>query len=472
MRRRHHIAIIGGGWSGTALAVHLLRLGDSRLEISLIEARERLGRGIAYDTSLDEHVLNTRAGQMSLLPDDPGHFVSWLERKGEPATGAEFVSRRRYGDYVEETLLEALAEAGRCGQVFRAHTRARAVDVVPLHDGFIVELDNGSRLIAQSVVLALGHPRPADPLGESLNRWAPRYLRDPWQKDLADGVGPDDRVLILGTGLTMVDAVLALSARGHRGPIHALSRNGLLPRPHQARAEELPPEQRQRLASALRGRVELGRLVRVIETAVEEAANEGIGWQAVFDALRPHVPELWKALADDDRARFVRRLRPFWEVHRHRIAPAPARTIAGLIDQGRLEIRAGRAVQAVADDSGVDVTLSLKKEGTQRTERYDWVINCTGPCYHPASRTPLERRVAERGLLRSDRLGLGYVTAAGGAVIGKRGVVPGLYMLGPGCRPAGWESTSVPELRDHAEALAARIVRERRDAWHAQRRRA
>ncbi|HEX6996347.1 MAG TPA: FAD/NAD(P)-binding protein [Gammaproteobacteria bacterium] len=471
MRRRHHIAIIGGGFSGTALAVHLLRLGDSRLEISLIEARERLGRGIAYDASLDEHVLNTRASQMSMLPDDPGHFVAWLRRNGEPATGAEFVSRRRYGDYVEQTLLDALDEAGRYGQVFRAHTRTRAVDVAPLGDGFVVELDNGSRLLAQSVVLALGHPRPADPLSEGLNRWTPRYLRDPWQKNLTAGVGPDDRVLILGTGLTMVDAVLTLLRGGHRGPIHALSRNGLLPRPHDARVDVLPAAQRQRLAAAVRG-ADLRKLARVIRAAVEEAARDGIGWQAVLDVLRSDVPEIWRALPDDARARFVRRLRPFWEVHRHRIAPEPARTIARLIEQGRLEIRAGRVVEACANDAGIDVTQALRKESVPRTERYDWVVNCTGPSYHPTSRPPLERRLVERGLLRGDRLGLGYVTSASGAVIGKGGLVPGLYMLGPGCRPVAWETTSVPELRDHAEALAARIVQQRRDAWHPQRRRA
>lgn len=472
MRRRHHIAIIGGGFSGTALAVHLLRLGDSRLEVSLIEARDRLGRGIAYDTLLDEHVLNTRAGQMSMLPDDPHHFVSWLDRNGEPVTAADFVSRRRYGDYVEETLLDALDEAGRNGQVFRAHTRTRATDIAPLGDGFVVELDNGGRLLAQSVVLALGHPRPADPFGEGLSRWTPRYVRDPWQKNLAAGVAPDDRVLILGTGLTMVDAVLTLLARGHRGPIHALSRNGLLPRPHSARVDVLPTAQRQRLAAAVRGRPDVRKLVCVIRAAVEEAAQEGIGWQAVFDALRPSVSEIWDALSEDDRARFVRRLRPFWDVHRHRVAPEPARKIAQLIAEGRLDIRAGRALRAIPDDSGIDVTQSLRKETTPRTERYHWVINCTGPCYHPASRSPLERRLVERGVLRGDRLGVGYVTSAGGDVIGKAGLVPGLYMLGPGCRPAGWESTSVPELRDHAEALAARIVLQRRDAWHALRRRA
>src|SRR5690606_24232851 len=125
------------------------------------------------------------------------------------------------------------------------------------------------------------------------------------------------------TGLTMVDAVLTLLARGDRGPIHALSRNGLLPRPHSGQVDVLPTAQRQRLASAVRGRTHLRRLVRVIKAAVDEAAREGIGWQAVIDALRPSVPEIWDTLAEDERARFVRRLRPFWEVHRHRIAPKP-----------------------------------------------------------------------------------------------------------------------------------------------------
>src|SRR5512138_1194658 len=122
MSRPHHVVIIGGGFSGTALAVQLLRCGNARREITLIESRERLGRGIAYGTSLDAHVLNTRAGRMSLLPDDSEHFVNWLRRRGERASGGDFVSRRLYGEYVEETFLSALHEAGRFGQVFRALT--------------------------------------------------------------------------------------------------------------------------------------------------------------------------------------------------------------------------------------------------------------------------------------------------------------------------------------------------------------
>src|SRR5690606_12275089 len=232
MSRRHHVVIIGGGFSGTALAVQLLRCGDARREITLIESGERLGRGIAYGTSLDSHVLNTRAGRMSLLPDDPEHFVGWLRRRGHAASGDDFVSRRLYGDYVEDTFLAALREAGPSGQVFRALTRVSATDVVNLGDGLAVELANGNWLRAGSVVLALGHPRPTDPLADGVGPWPTRSRRDPWQRDLAADIAPDDRVLISGTGLTMVDAVLTLQSNGHRGQVHALSRNGLLPRPH------------------------------------------------------------------------------------------------------------------------------------------------------------------------------------------------------------------------------------------------
>jgi len=461
---RQHIVIVGGGFSGTALAVHLLRLGHAKLDVTLIEASSSIGRGIAYGTCLDDHVLNTRACQMSLLPDAPGHFVDWLGRRGIPAAQFAFVPRRLFGEYVEETLRQVIDETETSAGTFSLRTSERVTGVTRGTSGFRVELASGGELEADSVVLALGNSRPSDPLGGMLGP-GPRYIRDPWRHDLLAEVAPTDNVLVLGTGLTMIDTVLTLRARGHSGNIEALSRNGLLPRPHAYVPQTLPIDLRNRLLTRVLTQTRLTRLTRELRATLAEAEARGYSWHAVIDAMRPHVPELWRALDDRERRRFLARLRPFWEVHRHRVPPKPNALIEQLRDSGRLSVRAGRIVDAVEHESSIEVVREWR--GTRSTSRdfFDWVVNCTGPTYREPSRSPLETQLVEHGFLRFDKLCLGYLTTPDGAAIGRDGIVPGLYVIGPACRPLDWETTAVPELTDRAEALAARLVAD----WNASR---
>src|SRR5690606_3259508 len=202
------------------------------------------------------------------------------------------------------------------------------------------------------------------------------------------------------------------------------------------------------------------RLTRELRTTVAAAESRGYGWHAVLDAMRPHIPEIWSALDDGERRRFLMRLRPFWEVHRHRVPPRPYALIAKLIESGRLTVRAGRAVDAVEHESSIEVVRASRGSGSRSQDFFDWVVNCTGPTYREPCRSPLEAQLVEHGYLRSDKLGLGYLTTPDGAAIGRDGIVGGLYVVGPACRPLDWETTAVPELRERAETLAARLVGE------------
>ena len=184
-------------------------------------------------------------------------------------------------------------------------------------------LGDGRALRAASVVLATGHPLPADPLARWLPADAQRYVRDPWCTAALDGIGVDESVLLLGTGLTMVDTALSLAARGHRGRIDALSRRGLLPRAHAPAVQLLPRDLRDELERGV-ARGNLRCALRAVRRAVAAAEARGLSWQCVIDALRPRTSVLWDQLAAADRRRFVERLRPYWDVHRHRLPPATA----------------------------------------------------------------------------------------------------------------------------------------------------
>lgn len=174
--------------------------------------------------------------------------------------------------------------------------------------------------------------------------------------------------------------------------------------------------------------------------------------------MRPHVPEVWRALDDGERRRFLERLRPFWEVHRHRVPPRPYALIANLLESGRLTVRAGRVVEAVEHESSIEVVRAWRGSGSSSGDFFDWVVNCTGPTYRKPSCSPLEAQLVDDGFLRFDKLGLGYLTTPHGTAIGRDGIVEGLYVIGPACRPLDWETTAVPELSERSEALAAHLV--------------
>ena len=458
MRRRRHVAIVGGGFSGVALAAELLRSGEGP-RTTLLESGPRFGRGIAYGTVDPAHLLNTRAERMSLFADDATHFARWNRARRRNVAPADFVARSIYGDYLEDTL-SALATGAGIG-TFSAQPLTEVSDVVPLHTGFAIALGGGATLHADEVVLATGHPLPGDPLARWLPAGEPRYVRDPWRTlDLA-AIGGDERVLLLGTGLTMIDVVLTLTGRGHRGDITAVSRRGLLPRVHGAAHEQLPQD----IADELRRGLELGNLrraLRAVRVAATAAEERGLHWQTVVDALRASTEPFWGALCAADRRRFVQHLRPYWDVHRHRLPPATAERLATLVGDGRLRVRAARIRGASVTKSGIAVTTHERRG--EATTHYDWIVNCTGPSFSKHSCRGLERRLLERGLLIADPLALGFATTPDGRAFGAHGPVEGLYVLGPACRSQRWEHTAVPELREQARALAVALRRDQRAA--------
>lgn len=454
MRRRRHVAIVGGGFSGVALAAQLLRDDDGTLRATLLESGDRLGRGLAYGTSNPSHLLNTRAERMSLFAEDGAHFVRWCRARGRYVEGTDFVPRSVYGDYLEETLDSLACGAERAA--FAALLRTEVVDLEPLRGGFVVVLRGGALLHADEVVLATGHPRPANPLGRWLPDDAPRYIGDPWRSEQLAAIGRNDRVLLLGTGLTMVDVALSLADNGHRGEITALSRRGLLPLPHDGAHAQLPRD----VADRLRGELSRGNLrlaVRAVRAASAEVMRRGLHWQAVVDALRASTEPFWAALCAADRRRFVQHLRPYWDVHRHRLPPASAERLAALRDCGRLLVVSGRAQSAEFARRGIAITIRERGRAAPRAARFDWIVNCTGPVFSRRTCRPLERRLQERGLLVADPLALGYLTTPAGLAFGAHGPVEGLHVLGPACRSRRWEHTAVPELREQARALAARL---------------
>lgn len=436
---RGPVAIIGGGFSGTMMAAQLARLG---IASRLIEGGGRAGLGTAFSTEEPAHLLNLRAEAMSAWPDKPGDF----ERLCVDPRG--FAERRRFGRYLRGILAEAVA-SGHAELV-----EAKAVAAFREVNGWRIELENGGTITAQEVALAIGN-QPPDSVGIANGSGMGRFVNDPWSEDAKAAVrtaaADGDDVLLVGTGLTMIDAVLSLDAAGHRGRIVAVSRRGQIPRAH-VDFEPAPVE----LGGVAGGTVlALWRWLR--------RRSGEVGWRAAVDSLRPHSHALWQSLDAEDQRRFLRHARPWWDVHRHRIAPEVARQIHGLIAEGRLEIMAGRigAMRAVGDWLEVEIgrrgaTRSVDRP-TTNAHQFAFAFNCTGPLGTiQTSRNPILRQMLDDGLVRPDHLGIGLEVDDRSRCAGAER----LWALGPLTKGRYWEIVAVPDIREQAAAVAEDIARE------------
>ncbi len=454
------VAIIGGGISGTLVAVNLLRLARGPLEITLIERDPPVGRGVAYRTWDGEHLLNVTAAGLGAFPDAPGDFLEWAKahagRFGFPdeVGGEDFLPRHVYGHYVYHKLVEA-RERARRDVVFRV-VAGEVIDIGEGGGQARLQLRDGMLIAADQVVLALGNLPGEYPIRRSLPFYkSARYVHVPWRDDALDRIPADSGVLLVGSGLTAVDMINSLVARGHRGPIHALSRRGLSPQVHRVPLPKRPlwfsPEEPPKGLRAL---------VRSTRAEVARAAAEGEDWRAVVDALRPVTSRLWQGLDLDDRRRFLAHVRPFWEIHRHRLAPAVHARIEALRTSGRLTFHSGRLVEFDELDGTVEATWRCRRDGSLKKARVSKVINCTGPrSDYSKFQHPLFINLLARGLIDHDPLALGLHAEPDGRVRRYRWEPSGwLHSLGAPIKGVLWECTAIPEIRAQAFALASRLL--------------
>jgi uncharacterized NAD(P)/FAD-binding protein YdhS len=451
------IAIIGAGFSGTAIAVHLLRAAPAGLErLYLIERVEGHVGGVAYRTQSASHTLNVPAGRMSAFEDDPDDFLRFVRRREPALTGGSFVPRRQYGEYLAETL----DEARRSSALPLLRVAGEVVSVEKAGEGLLLGLTDGRRLRAGQAVLAIGNYPPADPPVSDGGVFSSiRYARDPWAGDARELDRRED-VLLVGTGLTMCDVALALRDRDQQGRIHAISRRGLLPQPHRLSAK--PPPHLDRPATLDDWPSTAVGLLRGLRREVRERAGDEVDWREVVTSIRGDTPALWQRLGIEERRRFLRHARPYWETHRHRSSPETAHAIDELVETGRLELVAGRLEALAEGEEGVVATIRRRGAAASETFRVGKVINCTGPDTDVARvRDPLVASLRREGLIRPDELGLGLDTDDEGRLVAADGTASErLTLVGPLRKGGLWEHTAVPELRVEAKRVADRLARE------------
>jgi uncharacterized NAD(P)/FAD-binding protein YdhS len=442
-----HVAIAGGGASGLLLAAVLERAGAA---VTIVEPRERLGAGVAYATMCPVHLLNAPVANMSAFAGDATHFARWLAANGEHADPSDFVPRALYGRYLG-SIADDLRAAG--GNRI-AHVRSTVTDVESRGDGVHITCADGSTIDAGAFVVAVGNAEPAPwPRITGTTLTSQRFFTSAWAPGAIEPHDPDELVVLLGTGLTAIDATLGLRAGGHRGPIVMISRRGLLP--HEHRVFDSPP-------AAAPEAENVRDLIGALRLAARSSGSER-GWRGAIDQLRSQTNARWGSLSLEEQRRIVRHALPYWNVHRHRIAPAAAKAIAELIAANTLRMIAGRTGEIVATPDALHVHVRLRGSPEELVIDAGRVINCSGPQNDFRKLpNPLIRRLIERDYLVPHELGIGANIASDGALIDRNGnASTQLYAIGPVRFGTLIETTAIPEIRAQADELAKTLTQAR-----------
>jgi uncharacterized NAD(P)/FAD-binding protein YdhS len=450
------IAIVGGGFSGAAFAVHFAMLNHGKARLVVFEPRERLGSGLAYSTLDPAHRVNVPAGKMSLYPDDPEHFLRCLASSpraaGDPelmgSDGQPYPRRSVFGNYVAAQIAPLLQRG------IVEHQRSEVASIQGSGKGWRVIDRRGNELHADVVVLAASHPSPALLTPLQPLRHHPKLVADVTVPAALETIAPHDRVLLLGNGLTAADVVAALEKRGHRGKILSVSRRGLRSRGHPRNPQEPFGDFSSRPAT--RASV----LLRAIRHAIADAGRAGLTWHAVLDAVRAQAFSIWQALPLSERRRIVRHVRPFWDAHRFRIAPQVEEALDRAIAADRLTIRAAGLKQVEAQGEGFKVKLSSRR--TRRVEDHivDAIVVTTGPAHGRILQSQqFLAGLAQDGHVRACETGLGIACDLDARALGADGVaIRSLFVLGPLARGTFGELMGLPQVTEHAVFVAGKVA--------------
>ena len=445
------ITIIGGGASGTLTAVNLLRNNaDTESHINLIERQSRVGRGVAFGTRQDTHLLNVPAARMGAFPDKADDFHNWLTENGHHHDGHDFVARKLFGDYLRHVFNRAVEDSNNNSTIEIIDDEA--VDLSVDNDGAQVILRSGEIVLTDKVVLAFGNSLPPHPsVRDTSFTESTKYYRDPWRSRMYESIGESESIFIVGTGLSMVDVALHFNESGHLGKIYAISTRGMLPAIHKLGFTY--PSFYEEIVGIRR----ITDILKVVRRHAEIAETVGSNWRAVIDALRPDTQKIWCDLPLKERRIFKQHLSRYWNTARHRMPPSAAATITEMRANGNLEILSGRLLDISSNDR-----FGIKFQSGQTTNyvEADNLVNCIGSeSNYSRLESDFVQNLVRRGHIRNDELAMGIAASTDGRIIDKNGNLSNVvFTLGTALKGTLWETTAIPEIRTQARDLALRLL--------------
>jgi uncharacterized NAD(P)/FAD-binding protein YdhS len=452
--KKHTIAIIGGGFSGTITAVNLLRnIGSSDLKVILIEQEPIIGRGLAYRYNDDNLLLNVPAGNMSALVDQPNHFVHYCQNIDPSLNSKSFISRRLYGEYLQDML----AEAEKHHPTILEKVNGLVIALNPVAKKFHLKLANHNTLEADKIVMALGHFQ-----SNNLSIFkddAQTYVLTPWDLKLLEKLNENDSIAIVGTGHTAIDILFKLTNYDTKRKIYLISRHGLIPHDH--RFNPHPPHITTDLPHYLIGvRLTIRSYLRALRKEVDTREKSGGNWRDVMNEVRPHSSYIWQNLPEVEKSLFLKKLLPYWNIHRHRLAPSASRRLVQLLNSQKVELISGGIVGYEIKQNIINLQLKTKPNNQLSNIEISTIVNCIGPNYDISKTdSPLVSQLLNDGLIQQDKLKLGLLVDVNCCVLNANNESnPNLFYIGPMLRANYWETIAVPELRNYAYKLAKHLL--------------
>lgn len=444
------VAIVGAGFSGAATAIEFLRNALPGDTLFIINRSGEMAQGLAYGTNSPHHLLNVPAGNMSAITDDPDSFVNYCKNIDSTIKSSSFAHRSLYGKYLASTLKDAeVRSLGSCIRIID-----EAVKIQHDDHASTIFLRNSPPLVADHIVLAFGNFPPSTPTSFSSLLNDPSYIADPWKASPVANAKNQSEILIIGCGLTAIDAILKIKQDLPAANFILVSRRGLQSQPHR---EHLPTERYSGdvVDKALAPPHTALNYLRVIR---KEIATDPENWPDVIAALRPVTPRLWQSLPESERRSFIRHLQPYWDSHRHRVAPESYQKFSKGQKDGSIKLIKGRVVSAMRKDEQIQVAIRNRGDKHVTKRAFDWIINCTGPSTKLSDiKTLLIQDLIEQGIIKEDQHNLGLITQGTLVIDSKGKKLHWISYIGPMLKANFWEATAVPELRKHAQDLISRI---------------
>ena len=442
-------------------AIHLKHHSKQPIHVLIFDTENTLGCGVAYSTYTDLHLLNVAAGNMSAFPDDPEHFINWAQQNyPERFTETEnsinsFLPRSLFGKYLQE-IASTLTINSDPNFDFEFISQ-KVTAITKITSGFKICTSTDGDFTADAVVLATGNFLPAKPKGipgDFTN--SNRYFGNPWSELSVANASGIKKILIVGTGLTMVDVVQGLRIKGYEGKITALSPKGF----------EILPHHQQNVKIDLQGEItvpyQLDKIFKLFKKRVRELKSNGLHSDAVVDAIRPLTQKIWSSISVDERKQFLSHLRHLWGLARHRLPGQIHRQLLDQMEQGMLQIIAGRIIDINDEGTFAKVTYRERKTGQINEITVERVINCTGPAMDVTkTNNALFDSMIVSGMVFPEELKMGIKVDQDFHVLKSTGQPQmNMYALGSLLKGMLWESTAVPELRIQAKQVAKTILRD------------
>ncbi|MFN6091913.1 MAG: FAD/NAD(P)-binding protein, partial [Bacteroidota bacterium] len=452
MNKHYNLVIVGGGAAGLILLANSIEKATSFLSIALINAGYPIGKGIAYSTKNNNHLLNVRVSRMSAFTSDANHFTNWILSKPEYSEyhhenlGEQFVPRKMYGDYLNE-LYQSLLDSSKDNIQFDLINN-EVIDIIREEGVFQIKLKNNESLKGKKVVLCTGNQPPISLPGITNLKHSSKVFINPWDERAVEKINPAQPVFIVGAGLTMVDTVISLIDQGFKNKIIVVSKHGAIPMAHPVTRVSVPHPEKAPAS-------DIHEIYSELKSKIRSAIDHTEWHEPVLEAVRPFTQKIWQELPIEQKNRFLRHINHRWTKLRHRLPNEVYEFIQSLIDSNQIELYAGKLEVIEENDNDLTIRFFDKSTESSITKNAQRIINCIGPegDFNKVE-NPLLKNMLASGLIMKDPLSLGFNATGNGEIINKDGeIVPNLFTIGSGLRGILWESTAIPEIRVQAHEM-------------------